>query len=232
MRATIARRAARRSDRECITADAPILFRDSRFVVLNKPSGLPVHSGPSRGPSVEDWFPDLSRRANGPWLVHRLDADTSGCLVVALRRAALIAAQAEFATGRARKIYWAIVRGAPSSTSGTINAPLRRHSTKSGWRMQPDPAGQSAVTDWQLRGQADDISWLELHPHTGRTHQVRVHCALLGCPVIGDAVYGGGLGTLHLLSRAIELSLDPPLRAIAPPPPHMHDALARCGWRA
>jgi tRNA pseudouridine32 synthase / 23S rRNA pseudouridine746 synthase len=214
-----------------MTACAPILFRDSRFVVLNKPTGLPVHPGPRGGPSVEDWFAQLSRRADGPWLVHRLDADTSGCLVVALRRAALIAAQREFANGRARKTYWAIVRGVPSRASGTINAPLRRHSAKSGWRMRHDPAGQSAVTDWQLRGHAGAISWLELHPRTGRTHQVRVHCALLGCPVIGDAVYGDGLGTLHLLSRAIELSLEPPLAAIARPASHMRDALARCGWR-
>ena len=77
----------------------PILFRDDRFVVLDKPPGLPVHAGPRGGPSVEDWFPFLSRRKDGPWLAHRLDADTSGCLVVALRRAALIAAQAEFAAG-------------------------------------------------------------------------------------------------------------------------------------
>ena len=81
----------------------PILFRDERFVVLDKPAGLPVHPGPRGGSSVEDFFPELSRRKSGPWLVHRLDADTSGCLVVALRRAALVAAQAEFAAGRARK---------------------------------------------------------------------------------------------------------------------------------
>jgi len=212
-------------------ATAPILFRDNRFVVLNKPTGLPVHPGPHGGPSVEDWFAQLSRRADGPWLVHRLDADTSGCLVVALRRAALIAAQREFANGRASKTYWAIVRGVPSHTSGTINLPLRRRNTKTGWRVEHDPAGRSAVTDWQLRGGAGETSWLELHPRTGRTHQVRVHCALLGCPVIGDPRYGGGTGTLHLLSRAIELSLDPPLAAIARPPPHMRDALERCGWR-
>ncbi len=212
-------------------ARPPILFRDSRFVVLNKPTGLPVHPGPQRRASVEDWFSQLSRRSDGPWLVHRLDADTSGCLVVALRRAALIAAQEEFANGRAHKIYWAIVRGVPSQTSGTIDLPLRRQNAKSGWRMAHDRAGQPAVTNWRLRGEAGDMSWLELHPRTGRTHQVRAHCALLGCPVIGDPRYGGGPGTLHLLARAIELSLDPPLAAIAPPPSHMLDALERCGWR-
>lgn len=86
----------------------PILFRDQRFVVLDKPAGLPVHAGPRGGASVEDWFPALSRRKDGPWLVHRLDADTAGCLIVALRYSALRAAQAEFAAGRVHKIYWAV----------------------------------------------------------------------------------------------------------------------------
>jgi tRNA pseudouridine32 synthase/23S rRNA pseudouridine746 synthase len=208
----------------------PILFRDDRFAVLDKPPGLPVHAGSRGGPSVEDCFPLLSRRKDGPWLVHRLDADTAGCLVVALRRAALIAAQAEFAAGRARKTYWAVVRGVPRTTFGTIDAPLRRHSSKAGWRMVSDASGQRAVTDWRLCGDTGDIAWLELHPRTGRTHQVRVHCALLGCPVLGDAIYGDAQGKLHLLARAIELRLDPPLAATAEPPPHMRDALTRCGW--
>ena len=209
----------------------PILFRDDRFVVLNKPPGLPVHPGPRGGPTVEDWFPLLSRRKDGPWLAHRLDADTSGCLVVALRRAPLIAAQAEFAAGRAQKTYWAVVRGTPPTASGTIDVPLRRHSTPSGWRMGSDPSGHSAVTDWRLRGRAGDITWLELHPRTGRTHQVRVHCALLGCPVLGDPIYGDARGPLHLLARSIALALQPPVAATAPPPPHMREALTTCGWR-
>jgi len=200
--------------------------------VLDKPAGLAVHPGPRGGPSVEGWFPALSRRKDGPWLVHRLDADTSGCLVVALRHAALIAAQAEFAAGRARKTYWAIVSGVPAQPEGTIDLALRRHSTPSGWRMVADPHGQRAITDWRLRGQHNGIAWLELSPHTGRTHQVRVHCAALGCPVRGDPVYGDGNGPLQLLSHAIALALDPPLSATAPPPPHMREALARCGWQA
>ena len=208
----------------------PILFRDARFVVLDKPAGLPVHAGPRGGPSVEDCFPELSRRRDGPWLAHRLDTDTAGCLVIALRRAALLAAQAEFAAGRARKTYWAVVRGVPGAREGSIDAPLRRVSGPGGWRIVRDPHGQRAVTDWRLRGTDADIAWLELFPRTGRTHQVRVHCAVLGCPVLGDPIYGGGAGPLHLLARAIELALEPPLAAQAEPPTHMRAALARCGW--
>jgi len=219
-----------------MTEMPPVLFRDDRFVVLDKPAGLPVHPGPRGGASIEDCFPRLSRRKAGPWLAHRLDADTAGCLVVALRRRALLAAQAAFAAGRVRKTYWAVVRGAPAEASGTIEAKLLRVSTPRGWRMVVDARGQAAVTDWRVLGRVDGTTWLELSPRTGRTHQVRVHCALLGCPVLGDPVYGAagargaGEGRLHLLARAIELPLAPPVQATAQPPPHMRDALARCGW--
>jgi tRNA pseudouridine32 synthase/23S rRNA pseudouridine746 synthase len=213
--------------------DLPILFRDARFVVVNKPAGLPVHPGPRGGPSVEDAFPALSRRREGPWLAHRLDADTAGCLVVALRRAALHMAQAAFASGAARKTYWAVVQGTPPGAAGTVDQKLAKRSTPAGWRMVVDPQGQRAVTEWRLRGQGAGMAWLELHLRTGRTHQVRAHCAALGCPVLGDAIYGvAGAGRLHLLARAIVLPLDPPLAAIAPVPPHMRAALAACGWSA
>jgi tRNA pseudouridine32 synthase/23S rRNA pseudouridine746 synthase len=208
----------------------PILFQDARFAVLNKPSGLPVHAGPRGGPSVEDWFPALSRRRDGPWLAHRLDADTAGCLVIALRRAALLQAQAAFSGGTARKVYWVVVRGAPGADHGIVEAPLAKRSDRAGWRMVANPEGAAAVTEWQVRGRADGLCWLELRPRTGRTHQIRVHCALLGCPVVGDPVYGGGPGQLHLLARAIDLPLTPPLSATAPPPPHMAAALRACGF--
>ena len=209
----------------------PILFQDSRFVVLDKPPGLPVHPGPRGGPSVEDGFPLLSRRRDGPWLAHRLDADTAGCLVVALRRAALHAAQAAFAAGQARKTYWAVVRGTPPGEGGTVDAPLLKRVSPAGWRMEVSDAGQPARTTWRLMGRAEGMSWLELHPRTGRTHQIRVHCARLGCPILGDPQYGGGPGALHLLARAIHLPLDPALDATAPPPPHMRAALTACGFR-
>lgn len=209
-------------------ADMNILFQDTRFVVLDKPAGLKVHAGPGGGPSVEDFFPVLSRRRDGPWLAHRLDADTSGCLVIALRRAALHAAQAEFAAGRAEKTYWAIVAGRPPSDSGEIRAPLLRQTGKAGWRVIVDAAGKSAGTDYRVLGAAKDMAWLELRPHTGRTHQLRVHCATLGCAILGDSLYGSGTG-LHLLARSLHLPLDPPLFATAPAPAHMHAALRQCG---
>jgi tRNA pseudouridine32 synthase/23S rRNA pseudouridine746 synthase len=207
-----------------------VLFQDARFVVLDKPAGLKVHPGPGGGPSVEDFFPALSRRRDGPWLVHRLDADTSGCLVVALRRAALHAAQAEFAAGRAEKIYWAVVQGGPTGESGIVDAPLLKRSDRAGWRMVVHPSGDPAVTEWRVLGRGAGRSWLELRPRTGRTHQIRVHCTLLGCPIWSDHVYAHAQDgvRLHLLARSIRLNLHPPLAATAAAPAHMIDQLRRC----
>jgi tRNA pseudouridine32 synthase / 23S rRNA pseudouridine746 synthase len=208
----------------------PMLFRDARFIAIDKPSGLPVHRGPGGGASVEDAFPLLSRRRDGPWLVHRLDADTAGCLLIALRREPLRLAQAAFAAGTARKTYWAVVRGGPESETGVIRAPLLKRTGANGWRMVSDPAGQDAVTEWQVLGRSTGIAWIEARPLTGRTHQVRAHCTLLGCPVVGDPVYGDGRGKLHLLARSLFVPLDPPVEATAPPPEHMRAALRACGW--
>ena len=218
----------------------PILFQSPHFVVLNKPAGLAVHPGPGGGPSVEDSFPALSRRKDGPWLVHRLDADTAGCLVVALRKQALLAAQAAFLAGSVRKTYWAIVHGVPALAAGDVENRLQKRSDRTGWRMEPAPTGLPARTTWRLMGHTNDIAWLELKPWTGRTHQIRVHCAELGHPILGDPVYGRhgaarGVGTcgdgpMQLLARAISLPLEPPVAAAAPPPAHMREGLLACGW--
>ncbi len=210
----------------------PILFRDNRFLVVNKPPGLPVHGGPRGGASVEDSFAFLPRHSRGgPWLAHRLDADTAGCLVIALRKQALLAAQDCFAHGRAAKTYWAVVEGQPQGQFGQVDIALSRVSNTRGWRMVADAAGALAATQWRMLGTDGRRSWLELTLLSGRTHQARVHCAWLGCPVVGDPVYGAGGPPLNLLARRIALPLDPPVVAVAPPPAHMVAALGACGYR-
>ena len=208
----------------------PILFQNAEYIVIDKPAGLPVHGGPRTTVSVEDYFPQMSRRRNGPWLAHRLDADTAGCLVIALRRSALLAAQAEFGAGRVLKTYWAVVQGAPPTPAGSTNARLKKHMTKAGWRMTVAKNGEHALTGWRTLGSAGGLSWLELHPQTGRTHQIRIHCANLGCPLLGDPVYGEGQGKLRLLARSIQLNLATPVRATAKVPAHLEASLAMMGW--
>jgi len=220
--------------RATAAAPFPILHRDERVLVIDKPAGLAVHAGPRGGPSLEDALPALTLgKKRLPQPAHRLDADTAGCLVLGRTKPALAELGALFAAHRVGKTYWAVVSGGPSEDAGLIDAPLLKHSTKAaGWRMVVDPAGQPARTAWRALGRGTGLAWLELCPATGRTHQLRAHCAHAGWPILGDARYGGGPGALHLLARAIVLPLDPPVRAEAPVPPHMARALAACGWRA
>ncbi|AQS84952.1 RNA pseudouridine synthase [Acetobacter aceti] len=210
------------------------LYESNQALIINKPAGLPVHPGPKGGPSVEDWFPLMSRRKHGPWLAHRLDADTAGCLAIALRKQTLLAMQACFSQGRARKVYWAIVQGVTPETA-EIDEPLKKISSRSeGWKMCAAPDGQNARTTLKRLGTDGVCSWVELTLHTGRTHQARIHCALLGTPIKGDPIYtenkNTGSGPLHLLSRELSLPLPAPIAAVAPPPPHMEAALRRCGY--
>ena len=176
---------------------------------------------------MEDHFGEFGRLRSGPWLAHRLDRDTAGCLVIALRRAALHEAQRCFAEGRAEKTYWAAVRDRPVGTAGELHQRIGRIERAGAWRMAPDPHGALAVTRWRLLGtSAAGISWLELTPLTGRTHQIRLACATLRCPILGDPVYGPPDPTdpLHLLARSVRLPLEPPVAAEAGVPDHMIDA--------
>uniref|UniRef100_UPI00338FFB72 RluA family pseudouridine synthase n=1 Tax=Paeniroseomonas aquatica TaxID=373043 RepID=UPI00338FFB72 len=211
-----------------------LLHRDEAVLILDKPAGLAVHAGPRGGPSLEDWLPRLAfGKKRLPQPAHRLDMDTAGCLVLGRTKPALALLGGFFAEGRAAKTYWAVVRGGPAAEAGEVSARLMKRSTaRDGWWMAVDPAGLPAATAWRVLGRGPEgLAWLELTPRTGRTHQIRVHCAHLGCPILGDPRYGGGEGRMHLLARSIALPLDPPVRATAEPPPHMREALSACGWR-
>jgi tRNA pseudouridine32 synthase/23S rRNA pseudouridine746 synthase/23S rRNA pseudouridine1911/1915/1917 synthase len=213
-----------------------ILYRDGLMLILDKPAGLPVHAGPAGGPNLERHFDALRFGfPKPPSLAHRLDRDTSGCLILGRHAKALRKIGILFQNGKVDKTYWAVVAGTPPQESGRIELPLAKVSNKTGgWRIVGSPDGQAAVTDYVVRGQADGLTWLELTPHTGRTHQIRVHCASISCPLVGDPQYGGPEGKpLHLHSRAISLPLYPkrdPVGAVAPVPPHMQAALAACGF--
>jgi 23S rRNA-/tRNA-specific pseudouridylate synthase len=141
-----------------------------------------------------------------------------------------------FQAGRVGKTYWAVTRGVPAEPAGVIDLPLAKRSSEArGWWMKADPCGQPAVTAWRVLATAGGLAWLELEPRTGRTHQIRVHLAELGCPVLGDPVYGArepGAGPLHLHSRAVTLPLHerrPAIEVVAAPPRHVAATLGRLG---
>jgi tRNA pseudouridine32 synthase/23S rRNA pseudouridine746 synthase len=254
-----------------------LLYRDGLMLVIDKPAGLAVHRGPNGGESLEDHFDALRfGLPRAPALAHRLDRDTSGCLVLGRHRKALAKLGRLFKSGAVGKTYWAVVEGTPDAAAGVIELPLGRLDETRGWWMKHDPEGQPAVTKWKVLGPSSPrpcedrsekgvarvgtsvdtsphlptprpslphkgggkLTWLALEPLTGRTHQLRVHCAEMGWPILGDAIYGSaprsGGPPLHLHAREIIVPLyknREPITVTAPVPPRLRAALARCGWQ-
>lgn len=234
---------------------ARVLHRDAMMLVIDKPAGMPVHKGPENAQSklnaqrrvggiadmpLDRFFPALRfGLPRPPELAHRLDRDTSGCLVLGRHRQALTRLGDLFKAGSISKTYWAIVEGAPDADEGLIDLAMAKLDPNRGWWMKVDPAGLPSQTRWKVMGRSADnrLTWLALEPLTGRTHQLRVHCQASGWPILGDPVYGtgprfGGPG-LHLHARSISIPLYPKKPAIdveAPAPPHMLERLAACGW--
>jgi tRNA pseudouridine32 synthase/23S rRNA pseudouridine746 synthase len=170
-----------------------VLYIDAHLIVIDKPAGLAVHPGPKTPDSLERRLGELTfgfRRLPQP--AHRLDRDTSGCLVLARHPKALRRLSSLFSEGMTEKTYLAVLGGRPAGDSGCVEASLRKISSAAeGWRMVAAEDGAPAVTDWRLLEWAGGQSHAEFRPRTGRTHQIRVHAALLGAPIVGDPVYGG-----------------------------------------
>jgi 23S rRNA pseudouridine1911/1915/1917 synthase len=221
----------------------PILFEDADLLVINKPAGLVVHpAGPHReGTVVQRLWPKLSKgwadskplAAGGarPGVVHRLDRGTSGVMVIAKTPAAAENLSGQFARREVEKVYWALVRGIPKGERGTIQSPIGR-SRRSPHRMSSTDTGRWSATDFTVlktfpHAPEGPLALIEARPRTGRTHQIRVHLAALGHPILGDALYGAPADreSPQLFLHALSLSLRHPRTEKwtvwkTPPPPN------------
>ena len=229
-----------------------VLYRDDQVIVLNKPPGLATQGGPGITRHLDGMLDVLRGEGDRPRLVHRLDRDTSG--VILLARTAAVAARlsALFRSREVEKTYWAVVAGRPLPVEGQIDQPLKRISSAFGERTivadRKDREGQRAYTNYRtLDNAGQKFAWLELQPLTGRTHQLRVHCVSLGAPIVGDEKYAeprdnGSGGSyveglpdrLHLHARRLLLPhpAGGTLDVAAELPPHMRESFATLGFVA
>ena len=203
----------------------PILFEDGEALVIDKPGGLPMDRPRAGGASLEDYLGDLRLGFQRPPVpVHRLDADTSGCLLLARNPKALKRFAAAFEARTVAKRYLGILAGIPEAKEGTVELALSKiSSAEAGWRMIPAKKGKPALTEWRVVAEAGGRALVEFRPVTGRTHQLRVHSASgIGIPLLGDPVYGDGKGAWRTMLHAVALEVQregkPPIAAVAPWP--------------
>ena len=209
--------------------DIPILFEDSEALVIDKPAGLSIDRPRKGGRCLEDHFEQLKlgfQRAPSP--VHRLDTDTSGCLLLARNPKALKRFGMAFEQRLVEKRYLGILAGIPEGEEGTIELSLSKISSAGkGWRMIAAKKGKPSVTHWRKLAEYDGRALIEFRPETGRTHQIRIHCeAGLGLPLLGDPVYGTGPSKkggaprtmLHAAGLIVPRESKPAIEAAAPLP--------------
>lgn len=225
-----------------------LLHEDPKVFVFNKPAGLAVQGGSGVTRSVDDMLEAWrNQKGEKPRLVHRLDRDTSGVLVVARTRLAAMKLAEAFRERETKKTYWALVKGVPKKREDKISTWLVKEQTPDGDRMRVARHGEEgadhAISYYRVVEQAGQtLSWLEMEPYTGRTHQLRVHAAYIGCPIIGDPKYfeadtnwefpGGIQNRLHLHARRIVIP-HPEKGVIdvsAPMPPHMRQSWNLLGF--
>ena len=201
-----------------------VLFIDGEAIIIDKPAGLAVHPGAKTPESLDDYLHHFRFGFQRlPLPVHRLDRDTSGCLLLARNPKAHKRFQRLFEDRKVLKTYVAIVDGVPEAEEGIVDMPLGKVSSKEeGWRIVHDVKGKPAITHWRRLAVKNKRAAILFTPETGRTHQIRVHASDgLGIPIVGDPVYGEGRGPmlLHALSLKMEREGKPPVEATAPLPP-------------
>ncbi len=227
-----------------------VIYEDPAVIVLNKPSGIPTQGGSGVTRHIDGLLPALQdRRRQRPRLVHRLDRDTSGVLVVARTVPAAASLSLSLRQRDARKTYWALTMGVPKPLVGTIRMALEKQAgfgpRGSDERMVAAPdhgdRAKTAVTHYAvIDSAADQYAWVALRPVTGRTHQIRAHLAHVGTPIVGDLKYGGAAAAgqgelenrLHLHARSIDIAHPDGgrLAVSAPLPPHMQRAWKLFGF--
>jgi tRNA pseudouridine32 synthase/23S rRNA pseudouridine746 synthase len=202
-----------------------VLFIDAEAIVIDKPAGLPVDTPRRGGDSIVSRLDELRfnfRRKPTP--MHRLDQDTSGCLLLARSPKSRAELQQAFEARRVEKYYLAVVAGEIADGEGTIDRPLAKTSSAdAGWRMVADPSGQQAVTHWRRIAVRGGQTLVEFRPETGRTHQIRAHAReAFGRGIIGDRVYGipGGPMLLHASRIVVPRDGKPAIDVTAPLPDH------------
>lgn len=234
-------RPARLSEQDIEEVRSWILHIDEDVIVLNKPSGLPTQGGTGQTRHLDGLLSALQFDAkHRPRLVHRLDKDTSGALLIARSPNAAGALSKSFQSKETKKTYWALVVGVPSEHDGRIIVKMDKAPIKGNERMIIAPDGKKSVTDYSVvERMGMSAAWLALQPLTGRTHQLRLHCAEMGTPIVGDGKYGGSEAfltgsisrKLHLHSQAVEFEHPSGgvLRIEAPLPPHMEASFDTLG---
>ena len=202
-----------------------VLFIDAEAMVIDKPSGLPVDRPRDASLSLENHLDSLRFGfERHPQAVHRLDRDTSGCLLLARNPRVHKRFAMAFEKGTVVKTYLAVVDGIPKEADGTVDLPLNKVSSAAeGWRMVIEKRGKPAVTHWEVAAFVNGRALIRFRPETGRTHQLRVHAvAGIGLPIMGDPVYGSGGPhmMLHAASLTVPRDNHPAIEAAAPLPPH------------
>ena len=233
------------SEKEIAFIKSLVIYKDADVIALNKPEGLAVQGGSGTTRHIDGLLDGLRFGKDRPHLVHRLDKETSGVLILGRTPQATAFLTEAFRTKEAHKKYWALVAGEPSEEKGVIEAPLLKKNGKNGAELvYVDSDGKPAVSAYQVLASSQGVSWIEFSPKTGRTHQLRVHAAFLGCPILGDEKYGRQtlslLKTLGLTKRmylhAVYLKIPHPkggfLKIFAPISNNLKNSFDFFGFRA